>query len=200
VATTIPASQSAPDDAARGVRLLAALPELGRGVPEEDRPLAWRALVAPVAEVPAGPLEVEAVRAQAGTSRFAIVLDGIVLKTTLLDDRAVTEIAGEADILDLGAEGDPSAVATVTRHVVHRRATIAFIGERFRLAARRWPGLHDALYDQLARQSRRASTHLAILQQPRVDDRITAVFTDLSDRLGRVTPTASCSTCRSPMS
>jgi CRP-like cAMP-binding protein len=44
------------------------------------------------------------------------------------------------------------------------------------------------LRECLGRQTHRASRHLAILHLPRVEDRIVALFADLAERFGRMTP------------
>lgn len=44
------------------------------------------------------------------------------------------------------------------------------------------------LHGQIAEQRHRASTHLAMLHLPRAADRILALFVDLAERFGRVTP------------
>jgi CRP-like cAMP-binding protein len=69
-----------------------------------------------------------------------------------------------------------------------QRTTVAFLDDRFRVAARRWPKLHHAVGDQHVRQARRASRHLAALALSRVEERILAPSWDLSDRWGCVTP------------
>jgi CRP-like cAMP-binding protein len=69
----------------------------------------------------------------------------------------------------------------------HGRASLAVIEDRFRTAARRWPQLSDVLHDRLARQTHRASMHLAMLHLARAEDRVLALFTDLAERFGHVT-------------
>jgi CRP/FNR family transcriptional regulator, cyclic AMP receptor protein len=178
----------APDDAHPScARLLDVLPDLRRAVPADDRVLARRALVVPVAEAADGSLAALLAPVD-GHVRRAVVLQGVVLRNTSLDTRVVTEILGEGDIIDARDDLEPSQVATTTQYVVHRPAVVAFLDERFRAAARRWPELHEVINQQLERQRRRASTHLAILQLPRVDTRIHAMFSLLADRWGRVTP------------
>lgn len=184
---TGPAPAPPPPDAPAGVRLLDVVPDLRRAVPAEQRMLARRALVVPVEEAPSGGLD--DVLAQVGDHpRLAVVLEGVVLRNTFLGSRVVTELLGEGDVIDARDDLEPSMVATSSEYVVHRPATIAFLDERFRAAARRWPEMHEVIHQQLERQRRRASTHLAILQLPRVDSRIEAMFRLLADRWGRVTP------------
>lgn len=184
-ATDFLSADAAPDGSRPpAVRLLDAMPDLQRAIPWDDRSLAWRTLLVPVAVVPPGRLE----QATGEPGARSVVLGGIVFRNTCLRGRVATEIIGEGDVLDTHEETEPSLVPTTTEHVVHREATLAFLGERFAAAARRWPGLHDVVGEQLARQRRRASAHLAVLQMPRVEDRIVTVFSHFADRWGRVTP------------
>jgi CRP/FNR family cyclic AMP-dependent transcriptional regulator len=128
--------------------------------------------------------------AHTGTDGFDfLVIEGIVLKETRLSTRAALELLGPGDVL-----GPPlSAVhqiesRAVSRYLAHGAVTLAELGARFRAAARRWPGLSDVLLDRLARQTHRASMHLAMLHLPRIEDRIVALFSDLAERFGQMTP------------
>jgi CRP-like cAMP-binding protein len=75
-----------------------------------------------------------------------------------------------------------------TEYVALEQTTFVVLDDRFAAAARKWPGLHEVVGLQHARQARRASRHLATLGLSRVEDRVIALFCDLSDRWGRVTP------------
>lgn len=169
------------------VRLLHVLPDWQRAVPAEELALASRALVARAVTVADGVFDPMTAQAPLTGARLAIVIDGVLFRNTSLHGRVVTEIVGEGDLIDT-FEAEPSMLPTTTEYVVHRPATIALLDERFRAAAHRWPGLRDLVGEQLARQRRRSSAHLAILQLPRVEDRITAMFTLVADRWGRVGP------------
>ncbi len=183
------ATAGADDGATSAVRLLEVAPEIERAIPADDRELARRVLVAHIVAVRAGRLEPMVAHPVTGAPGLAVVLEGLVLRNTQLGARVVTEIVGAGDILDTRDDDvEPSLVSTTTEYVVHRTAKLAFLGDRFGAGARRWPGLHDVVHAQLARQRRRASTHLAILQLPRVEDRILSVFSHFADRWGRVTP------------
>ena len=103
-------------------------------------------------------------------------------------DRPATEILTTGDVFDPWADDDASLISASTEYLVYRPARLAVLDDRFRIAARRWPGLHDVVRTQMTRQSRRQSRALAILQLPRVEDRILAFFLELAERLGRVTP------------
>jgi CRP/FNR family transcriptional regulator, cyclic AMP receptor protein len=171
-----------------GVRLLERVPELAGAVPAAHRAAAQAAVVAPVHTFGPGPLPAAAT-AVAGRPFAWIVLDGIVLRRTWLGDRPAAELLGEGDLIDLRPAEDAWTLPARTDHAVHRAATLAVLDDRFRLAARRWPGLHDGLWAQQAAQTRRSSRQLAAaLGHSRVEDRLVALFCDLADRWGRVTP------------
>jgi CRP-like cAMP-binding protein len=168
---------------AQPARLLDVMPDLRHAVPSEDRMLARRALLATTVEVSGG--SIAELLEPAG---LVVVVDGVVLRDTSLGERVVTEVLGDGDIIDARDDLEPSLLPVSCGYLVHRPATLAFLDDRFRAAARRWPDLHDVIHQQLERQRRRASTHLAILQLPRVDTRIEAAFRLLADRWGHVTP------------
>jgi CRP/FNR family transcriptional regulator, cyclic AMP receptor protein len=170
------------------INLLEVLPEVAPTIPPEDRELAERTLMMP--RLVARDVDLAETLAHTGTDGFDfLVIEGIVLKETRLSTRAALELLGPGDVL-----GPPlSAVhqiesRAVSRYLAHGAVTLAELGARFRAAARRWPGLSDVLLDRLARQTHRASMHLAMLHLPRIEDRIVALFSDLAERFGQMTP------------
>jgi len=183
-----PDRDRAAKESAEAISLLEALPEIAATIPPEDRELAARALMAPrlcardedLAETLAGALE--------GAFDF-LVIEGIVLKETTLSRRAALELLGPGDVLGplLSATRQIESRA-VSRYLAHGPVTVVVLDARFRLAARRWPGLSDVLHDHLAQQTHRASMHLAMLHLPRITDRITSLFSDLAERFGHMTP------------
>lgn len=156
-------------------------------VPASERALAARTLRVPLVETCDEDLA-DLVRNVAGAFDF-VVLDGTVLKETVLARRAALEILGPGDVLGptLSAVRQLESRA-VSRYVAHGTVALAVLDDRFRLAARRWPDLSVVLLDCLARQTHRASMHLAMLHLPRIEDRIIALFSDLAERFGRMTP------------
>jgi CRP-like cAMP-binding protein len=170
------------------VSLLEVLPEIVSTIPPEDRELAERTLMAP--RLVARDIDLAATLAETGENGFDfLVIEGVVLKETRLSNRAALELLGPGDVLGppLSAPRQIESRA-VSRYVAHGTVTLAELGARFRAAARRWPGLSDILLDRLARQTHRASMHLAMLHLPRVQDRIVALFSDLAERFGQMTP------------
>ena len=171
----------------RSLRLIGALPELASAIPAEDRELAQRALVVPAIEVTDDDLAASMAAVPEDVFDF-LVLDGLVLKETTFASRSALELLGPGDVLapPLTAARQTESRA-LSRYVAHGTVSLAALDGRFRQAARRWPGLSDALHERLGRQTHRASMHMAMLHLTRVEDRIVALFVDLAERFGRVT-------------
>ena len=172
---------------ASGVKLLDTIADMDLAVPEHERERARQVILAPSRSWPTGPFGPPDPRDRAHP--FAVViLDGALLCTTRLGGREASELLGEGDIVDLHDAPPPSVRDTPIESVVHQPLTVAILDDRFRVAARRWPHLHDVIYAQLARQRRAAAAHMTMLHLPRVDERILALFGQLSERWGSVTP------------
>ena len=156
-------------------------------IPEEDRELAERVLVVPSITVEDEDLASSFATVPGDVFDF-LVLGGVVLKETRLASRAALELLGPGDVLapPLNAARQSESRA-VSRYAAHGTASLAALDGRFRQAARRWPGLSDALHERLGRQTHRASMHMAMLHLTRVEDRVQALFVDLAERFGRVT-------------
>jgi CRP/FNR family cyclic AMP-dependent transcriptional regulator len=167
--------------------LVRALPDIAEAVPHQERKLAERALVVP--RLSACDEDLSGVLAPVAPKAFDfVILEGVVLKETSLQGRMALQLLGPGDVLapPLTALRQLEARA-VSRYRAHGPVSLAVLDERFRQAARRWPGLSDFLHDRLGRQTHRASTHLTMLHLPRVEDRILALFADLAESFGRMT-------------
>jgi CRP/FNR family transcriptional regulator, cyclic AMP receptor protein len=170
------------------IDLVDAWPEIAGSVPSADLALARRALVVRVITAKDEDLfELLGTRAPGGLT--FLVVEGVVMKVTSFAGRSALELLGPGDLLapPLTAAHQVESPA-VSRYMAHGLASVAVLDDRFRRAARRWPGLFDCLRECLGRQTHRASRHLAILHLPRVEDRIVALFADLAERFGCMTP------------
>ena len=131
----------------------------------------------------------ELIMAAAPTAFAFLVAEGVVLKETVLAARSALEVLGPGDVLAPPlSDARQLGLPAISRYVGHGSASIAVLDRRFAQAARRWPALSGLLNDRLGQQTHRASMHLAMLHQPRAEDRIMALFVDLAERFGRVTP------------
>lgn len=163
------------------------LPAVLASVPPEDRQLAERTLIVPLITGQGADLT-DLIDAQAPAASGFVIVDGVVLKETTLAHRSALELLGPSDVLapPLNAVREPNS-RTASRYLAHGPVSLAVIETHFRPAARRWPGITDILLDRLGLQTHRASQHLAMLHLPHVEDRVTALFTELAERFGRVT-------------
>lgn len=154
-------------------------------IPPDDHERARQALMVP--QVNVGGEFGETLATMPSAHDFVIV-EGVVLKQTRYAGRDSLELLSPGDVLapPLTASRQIESRATST-YRAQGTVSLAVIEQRFRAAARRWPELSDVLLDRLARQTHRASMHLAMLHIPRAEDRLIALFSDLGERLGRVT-------------
>jgi CRP-like cAMP-binding protein len=169
------------------VSLAALLPDVMARIPEDDRVLAERALLAP--RLAARDADLIDVLAAAPPDALAFLLvEGVVLKETTLATRSALELLNEGDLLaPVLSESRQYVSRATSRYVAHGPVSLAVLGDRFRVASRRWPAIGDDLHDRLARQTHRASAHLAMLHASRVEERISLLFEDLAERCGRMT-------------
>ena len=175
------------DRAQTRVALTRAWPETINAIPPEDRALAERVLVTPLLTSDGAELS-ELIAAAEPTAFDFLVLEGLVLKETVFDARSAMELLTPGDVLAPTLTSQRQAESrAVSRYIAHGPTSVAVLDQRFRQAARRWPGLSDLLHDRLGRQTHRASMHLATLHLPRVEDRVMAMFVDLAERCGRMT-------------
>ena len=167
------------------IPLTTALPEIAELIPASERQLAEQVL-----HVPSLRVDGELADTLTGTPLAFdfIVAEGVVLKQTRYAGRNSLELLGPGDVLapPLTPSRQLESRAT-SSYLAHGQASLAVIEDRFRTAARRWPQLSDVLHDRLARQTHRASMHLAVLHIPRAEDRVLALFSDLAERFGHVT-------------
>src|SRR3954463_5857283 len=160
-------------------------PELAEGLDARRRAEARaRAIVATV-DLPAGPWSPTQL-SEGVTRPFALmVVDGLVLRELLLAGSTATELLGPCDIVAL-APSDDALLPSHAEWMVPQAARIAVLDDRIMQILRTWPGVGRLLLDRAARREARLSTHRAIAQLPRVDQRLLAFFAHLSERWGRV--------------
>lgn len=169
------------------VSLLHVWPDIAGRLSPEELGVAERALVAPL--VTARDEDLAAALAVERDAFDFVVVGGTVLKETTLAGSLALELLGPGDVLapPLSATRQLEFRA-VSRYLALGDVTIATLGVQFQRLAARWPQLSAFLHGQIAEQAHRASMNLATLHLPRAEDRILALFADLGERFGRVTP------------
>jgi CRP/FNR family cyclic AMP-dependent transcriptional regulator len=168
------------------VALLDCDPELARHVTAEEEPRARRAVTAPLLVLPEGPFEpAEAIRV--GTRPFAaLILSGLVARELTVGGQPTLRLLGPGDVI----HGSPMPAGLLQPEECYTATLptrLAVLDDRFLHAVRHWPRLLTALVERSGEQLDSALIQLAISQQPRVEDRLVALFRTLSERWGRVT-------------
>jgi CRP-like cAMP-binding protein len=160
-------------------------PELGELVDPRHLPAARPRAIVAVADLPSGPWSPARLE-HAGSRPFGLmVVEGIVLRELLLAGSTATELLGPGDIVDHRSAED-ALLPIGARWSVPEAARIAILDDRLLAILRPWPAVGRVLLDRATRREARLSTHRAIAQLPRVDERLLAFFAHLAERWGRV--------------
>ena len=160
-------------------------PELAERLDARQRNEARAHAIVAVADLPPGPWSPEPLVEAAARPFALMVVDGMLLRELLLAGSTATELLGPGDIVDHRAAED-ALLPVEARWSVPEAARIAILDDRLLGILRPWPGVGRVLIDRAARREARLSTHRAIAQLPRVDERLLAFFAHLAERWGRV--------------
>jgi CRP/FNR family transcriptional regulator, cyclic AMP receptor protein len=172
-----PAHQPGASDVPRAP-LLELDPELGSGLPDEERVRA-RALVVQPTIVEPGPWD------QPINGFAMLVVEGLVVRETAVGGRLLPQVLGAGDVLE--AWPDPEGVlAAEVSTTVAEQATLVPLDGRFLTAAGHWPPLMVEVQRRLAMQAHRLAVQGAICQLARVELRVLALLWHLAERWGRV--------------
>ena len=172
----------------QNLALLEADPAFARGIPEDDRQVARRALTLPALTAPAGAWKPMA--EARGTDRSAtwlLLVQGVVAMEAAVGRRTVVHLLGPGDVIvPEPADADFDGVGCRTTYHVDAPASALVLGTRFQTAARAWPSLTAELQARLAAQFHRVVCQNAVLALPHVEDRLVAVLRLLASTWGRV--------------
>jgi hypothetical protein len=159
--------------------------ELAERLDEHQRAAARSRAIVPVVELGAGPWSPEQLGDGASHAYALMVTDGLVLRELLLVGSTASELLGPGDLVALGPPDD--ALLPVTPEwSVPQTARIAILDHRIAAILRTWPGVGRVLLERAARREIRLSTHRAIAQLSRVDQRLLAFVAHIAERWGRV--------------
>jgi CRP-like cAMP-binding protein len=161
--------------------------ELAERVGPHEQAEARRPAIVPIAELAAGPWS-PALLDEAAIRPFALmIVDGLVLRELLLVGSTASELLGPGDVIALGPSDD-ALLPTTAEWSVPEAARVAILDERLAPILRAWPSVGRVLLERAARREICLSTHRAIAQLPRVDQRLLAYFAHLAERWGHVAP------------
>jgi CRP/FNR family cyclic AMP-dependent transcriptional regulator len=160
-------------------------PELGERLDDHQRAEARARAIVAIADLPSGPWSPHAVVDAASRPFGIMIVEGLLLRELLLAGSTATELLGPYDIVAPVPAEDALLPADV-QWSVPEAAQIAILDDRLLQILRTWPGVGRVLLDRSAKREERLSTHRAIAQLPRVDQRLLAFFAHLAERWGRV--------------
>lgn len=165
-------------------------PDLVGTLPAVKLEPARSASVAAVITVQPGEWDTHAEADQARGGYGLLVLDGLLVRRVGFDGRFGAELLGAGDLLrpweSDGAAGGTLPFETTWRVMVATRAAVLDLAWASRMAA--YPQVGGCLTGRALARSQRLATSMAIVQLPRLDDRLWMLFWELADRYGRVHP------------
>ena len=168
------------------VRLLEHDPDLGDGLREDEAGPARDGTVATLQQsargtwTPAG---------RPPDAFAAVLLRGLIVRETVVAGTASAELFGPGDVILIPPSGEERFVPAEVSWFVLEDAALAWLGDHFAHAARRWPALNRALLARVATTSERTALLQNLAQMVRVEHRVLLLLWHLAERFGRVGPT-----------
>lgn len=167
------------------VHVLDAQPELAAHLGAEHWAAARRSTTVPAVTVPAGPWD-PATACATGRQPFAtLVVSGLIARTVDIGNHPGLELYGPGDVIGSSTLSQ-SAMPAGESWTVTTPTRVGIFDDEFLVATRRWPRLVTGVFDQMQRQRDRLVLQLVIAEQPRVEDRLLALFWLLSEQYGHV--------------
>jgi CRP/FNR family cyclic AMP-dependent transcriptional regulator len=161
-------------------------PELAARLRDDDRAEARQRLRVRISDVPIGEWTLPA--SAGGSHPFGLlIVAGMLLQEVRLAGRRALELLGPGDVV-LPHRRPTESLDVALSWTAAVPSRVAILDDRLQPAFALWPGLAVGLIERTGRQLGRLAVHAAIAQLPRVDQRLEAMFWDLADRWGRVTP------------
>jgi CRP-like cAMP-binding protein len=157
----------------------------GLGVPgPADAAGSW---LVPVVSLTPGPWSPAVVRPAAARAFALLVVEGLVVHDLRVAGSTASALLGPGDLAGTGIAADALVPVVSTWTVVHP-SRIALLDARLGRALERTPLLATRLLARAADECARLAAHRAIVQLPRVEDRLLGLFGHLAERWGRVGP------------
>ena len=123
-----------------------------------------------------------------GTRPFAaLITAGLVTRELTLGGQPTLLLLGPGDLLH-DWELSEGLLSAEQAWAASGPVRLAVLDDRFLQAVRTWPRILTGLMARTAERHDATLVQLAISQQPRVEDRLVALFRHLAERWGRVTP------------
>jgi CRP/FNR family cyclic AMP-dependent transcriptional regulator len=160
--------------------------DLGDIVAAAERDSARQASVAALLEVPIGSWDARRDSDRARPGFGLLVLEGVLVRRVGADGRYGAELLAAGDLLrPWELDGDETlGFESTWRVLVPTRLAVLDIEWVARMA--RYTHVGPALAGRALMRSRRLGAMMAIVQQPRLEERLVMLFWELADRHGRV--------------
>lgn len=127
--------------------------------------------------------------AEASRGFGLLLLDGLMVRQVTIAGREGAELLAAGDLLRPWQREDESAsIERRSGWRVLERTHLAVLDLRFALRVCSYPEVTVQLMARALRRSRNLAVIIAIVHQPRVDQRVLMLLWHLADRFGRVTP------------
>jgi CRP-like cAMP-binding protein len=171
------------------VRVLEADPALADNLDPTDLAAATRSALARVQTVQPGPWDPAEDPEEHRRDLGLLVLDGLLTRTVVVEDREFSELLGKGDLLrPWQAFDEYASVRSHARWEVIERTDLAILDARFAAVIARWPGLTATMVRRTMERARSLAFYLAVCHMTRVEERLLLVLWHFADRWGRVRP------------
>jgi CRP-like cAMP-binding protein len=165
-------------------------PSLAEAVPAPRRDGARAASHAAVLSIPPGDWAASSDAELARSGYGLLVLDGLLMRRVGFDGRFGAEVLGPYDLLrPWESDGEVGGILPFDTHwrtMTATRLAVLDMGWAVRMTS--YPEVGAYLAGRALLRSRRLAVSMAIVQLPRLDDRLWLLFWELADRYGRVHP------------
>lgn len=171
------------------VRVLEEDPELAATLDAAERGIATQHLVAAEIRVGKGVWEVDHPLGQNRADLGFLVLDGLLVRETVIGRHTTAELLGDGDVLrpwDHTEDAPDAPIQASHAWRVLQPTRLAVLDARFAALCSRLPVVTAELLSRTLRRSRLLSLLLALSAMPRLDARLLALLWYLADRWGKV--------------
>lgn len=169
------------------IRVLDADPELGRVLPRTELDRATRAARARLVTLDPGSWRPRTGGDLPGALGL-LVLDGLVCRAVPVGAECSCELLGQGDLLRPWADDASEAIPSTPEWEVLSPTRLAVLDRAFAQAIAPWPELSGELVGRALGRAHSQAVLVATSHVKRVDVRLLALFWQLAERWGRVTP------------
>jgi hypothetical protein len=162
-------------------------PDLGSGIPREERDAAHQVCRGGIVQVPRGRWDLPASAAERDDRIGLVIVDGLLCREIALRDHHLLELLGPRDVLQLPVASGRPRLGGPIRITAATDTTLVVLGDSFVRASVRWPSLLASFLRRIESQRERLAVQGLITHVPRADHRVLLALWHLADRWGEET-------------